>query len=392
MARTVPKKTKVVASADFSSFPAENNENGNVTSNYSPPPPPQEVTPRKSTRHTTHPPPHQTSPPTSDNDDCNNNTSFDNSSCTFYEIFADPERQRRCYIAMHFVSKYGGCYDTRSNPWYGKNGIISKVKRDLNMCPSTDIVYILNDVVQCRLSGTKYEGKRNEGTGAIADLKTDSIEAQIVADELEGGGSIFIAWNAVNVYRESVQKERVTKSKVYTLIQNLKPKLAKVEAHRQGSNDVESRICRARKAWCTQLAVRLGYVDYKNDVMAKEGIEGPRLLSGGYAPLIERIIQDVYAFGEQVVTIMNQDGKMIEARQGYGRRTAALYLSPSEVKKRGGKREKRKDNYDYGFEKIVRSTHPDAMDGMKMKIEASVKTYEPVKMEFQDSQQEIAGE
>ena len=35
---------------------------------------------------------------------------------------------------------------------------------------------------------------------------------------------------------------------------------------------------------------------------------------------------------------------------------------------------------------------PDAMDGMKMKIEASVKTYEPVKMEFQDSQQEIAGE
>ena len=176
---------------------------------------------------------------------------------------------------MHFVSKYGGCYDTRSNPWFGKNGIISKVKRDLNMCPSTDIVYILNDVVQCRLSGTKYEGKRNEGTGAIADLKTDSIEAQIVADELEGGGSIFIAWNAVNVYRESVQKERVTKSKVYTLIQNLKPKLAKVEAHRQGSNDVDSRICRARKAWCTQLAVRLGYVDYKNDVMAKEGIEGP---------------------------------------------------------------------------------------------------------------------
>ena len=51
-----------------------------------------------------------------------------------------------------------------------------------------------------------------------------------------------------------------------------------------------------------------------------------------------------------------------------------------------------KDNYDYGFEKLVRSTHPDAMDGMKMKIEASVKTYEPVKMEFQDSQQEIAGE
>ena len=48
LGRTIPKKTKVVPSADLSSFPAENNENGNVTSNYSPPPPPPaEVTPRR---------------------------------------------------------------------------------------------------------------------------------------------------------------------------------------------------------------------------------------------------------------------------------------------------------------------------------------------------------
>jgi hypothetical protein len=58
---------------------------------------------------------------------------------------------------------------------------------------------------------------------------------------------------------------------VYTLIKRMQPNVVKVNKRRQGSNDETSNICRARKAWCMQLAIRMGLVDYR-DVMREGGI------------------------------------------------------------------------------------------------------------------------
>ena len=73
-------------------------------------------------------------------------------------------------------------------------------------------------------------------------------EAQIAVDEIEGGGSLRLAWHAANAYRETVQKESVSFSVVYTLLKKLRPKNVMIETKRQGSNNVESNICKARNA------------------------------------------------------------------------------------------------------------------------------------------------
>ena len=235
-------------------------ENGNRRSSRirdAPPPPP--------------PSPIQLSNDIADCNDCASLDSIDNCLCSIYEIFSKPQELRRQYIAMHFVLKYGGCSDSKETPWDGKGGIMSSIRRDLAISPGVDFRYILEDVRRCKNSGTKYNGKQKEGAGRVPTLSKDSVEAQIVADELEGGSSQRIAWGAVNVYRESLSLEEVTFSVVYTLIQNMKPKSVRIDTHRQGSNNELSRICRARKAWCTQLCVRLGLVDYR-EVMRKDGI------------------------------------------------------------------------------------------------------------------------
>jgi hypothetical protein len=238
------RKKKGRKGSDVASFldSTSDDENGNRRSSRirdAPPPPP--------------PSPIQLSNDIADCNDCASLDSIDNCLCSIYEIFSRPQELRRQYIAMHFVLKYGGCSDSKETRWDGKGGIMSSIRRDLAIPPGVDIRYILEDVRRCKNSGTKYNGTQKEGAGRVPTLSTDSVEAQIVADELEGGSSQRIAWGAVNVYRESLHLDEVTFSVVYTLIQNMKPKSVRIDTHRQGSNNELSRICRARKAWCTQL-------------------------------------------------------------------------------------------------------------------------------------------
>ena len=75
------------------------------------------------------------------------------------------------------------------------------MKRDLGSTYGLRIRDILEDVNRCNNSKTKYHGKQREGAGRIASLSTDSVEAQIVAYELKGGGSENIVWGAVNANR-----------------------------------------------------------------------------------------------------------------------------------------------------------------------------------------------
>ena len=180
--------------SDVASFiNSSNDENGNRRSSRirdAPPPPP--------------PSPIQLSNDIADCNDCASLDSIDNCLCSIYETFSRPQELRRQYIAMHFVWKYGGCSDSKETPWDGKGGIMSSIRRDLAIPLGVDIRYILEDVRRCKNSGTKYNGKQKEGAGRVPTLSTDSVEAQIVADELEGGSSQRIAWGAVNVYRESL--------------------------------------------------------------------------------------------------------------------------------------------------------------------------------------------
>jgi hypothetical protein len=399
------RKKKGRKGSDVASFldSTSDDENGNRRSSRirdAPPPPP--------------PSPIQLSNDIADCNDCASLDSIDNCLCSIYEIFSRPQELRRQYIAMHFVLKYGGCSDSKETRWDGKGGIMSSIRRDLAIPPGVDIRYILEDVRRCKNSGTKYNGTQKEGAGRVSTLSTDSVEAQIVADELEGGSSQRIAWGAVNVYRESLHLDEVTFSVVYTLIQNMKPKSVRIDTHRQGSNNELSRICRARKAWCTQLCVRLGLVDYR-EVMRKDGIadevpipkwydqqkltsikidqiafwdETHKKVKPGNTAAYDQdeVLKDVFKFEGACLLIMELDGKILNDRTDYGRRVAIE--STTKEKTRGGKRERKLDDNRLNKKKIKEmTTHPDAMEGSQEKIEASLQTYESVNVEFSVQQQ-----
>ena len=193
------------------------------------------------------------------------------------DIFKDPEMARRIQIAGTFTQKYGAKPDCKEQPWYGENGVIACLREDCGLSERCAIAYVLESVIDVRKkrmmgeTDVFYKARQLGGTGRKPKLETDSVEAQIVADELESGCSQRIAWHSVNVYREQVGLEPVAFNSVYTLIKGMQPNVVKVNKRRQGSNDETSNICRARKAWCMQLAIRMGLVDYR-DVMREGGI------------------------------------------------------------------------------------------------------------------------
>ncbi|GFH53204.1 predicted protein [Chaetoceros tenuissimus] len=109
------------------------------------------------------------------------------------EIFKDPEATRRSAIAFLFTTKYGGKPNTPFTPWYGKDGIIEAIRKDLGLKERCAVAYILEDVLEIRkLNEGKEEKdwiyycpKQCSGAGRKCQLTKDDPEAQIAAMKLK---------------------------------------------------------------------------------------------------------------------------------------------------------------------------------------------------------------
>lgn len=174
----------------------------------------------------------------------------------------------RLAIAAVFVNKYG--MERNEDEWDGRKRkgkrIIPNIRNDLDLPDAFKLRHILREVIKCADEGKVYDGKpaNMEGRKKKVIIKEDSEEAQLIADVTEFGGSHRQAWRIVNKHRREEGLPSLTQSAVSNLIRRLKPKLESVTTRKQGSScDKNSRICRARKLWCIQLAIVFGLIDFE---------------------------------------------------------------------------------------------------------------------------------
>jgi hypothetical protein len=83
-----------------------------------------------------------------------------------------------------------------------------------------------------------------------------SIEAQIIADEMESGFDTAKPLLLANKHCEEIGQELYTITPVQTCYRTLKPTIKKIKKRSQGFTDAESPWCKARKNWYSQLLIR----------------------------------------------------------------------------------------------------------------------------------------
>ena len=117
-----------------------------------------------------------------------------------------------------------------------------KIRKAFGLHKNTDISDILQDVVECRHLGRSYNGNRvvdaNKRLGRPQVIELDSIEAQIICDYLEEGGSVRNAHSLVNEHRRQQNLASLTIAATHAALHRASPKRIKVETSKQGSNDL----------------------------------------------------------------------------------------------------------------------------------------------------------
>ena len=174
-------------------------------------------------------------------------------------------RSQRIAIAFAFVNRFKAIQEITEdgvNHWIGAKGIIPQIRNFLGVSRGTDIRHILESVILCRSAGTKYDGSyrslSEEGPGQPPIIRLESQEAQIIADLMEDGASISMAWMIVNSHREEQELTSLTRSAVYSCIKRLRPEVTPVTKLKQGSSDPNDPWSKARAGWVKQLLIRFG--------------------------------------------------------------------------------------------------------------------------------------
>ena len=126
----------------------------------------------------------------------------------------------------------------------GKYGCIPEIWKALRIRSTTQIAYILEDVLQFikdRFSYTVERQPRKYGhVGRKPSIPIESLEAQIIYDCIEYCLFLLDTLNAVNLHREEQREELLTMSDMCTTVASLKPKLLKVSSIIQGNKDPTS--------------------------------------------------------------------------------------------------------------------------------------------------------
>jgi len=110
------------------------------------------------------------------------------------------EVARRHAIATYYVD----VLDIEPPRLWKGDGTVTTIIKALGMPPgSRDVVFrVLEDVWECQKNGLEYSGERRAGSGGQNKLiELDSIEAQIVADGIEGGLGLTQTTYLVNKHR-----------------------------------------------------------------------------------------------------------------------------------------------------------------------------------------------
>jgi hypothetical protein len=186
----------------------------------------------------------------------------------------DNVRAYRMTVAFLFLNVHDCEEDSNDSPWNGRDGIMAKIKRAMNVGKNHDISPILLHVLECKKLGMRYNGDNNLsqcGRNKIIDL--DSVEAQIAVDAVESGSSLAIAWNLVNQHRKEEGLDSVTRSAIYNVIRQCRPKSKPISYRKQGSTDPTANNSKARLAWCQQLGVRFGCYDVIFRTCFKQGLK-----------------------------------------------------------------------------------------------------------------------
>jgi hypothetical protein len=198
-------------------------------------------------------------------------------------------------VAFLFVSEYNS-QDNALQAWCGRGGIRKKIRDRLGISPQTKIDHILNDVLACKKAGISYEGERQVGDAKVGKrphLAVDSVEAQIIADALESGGSIPTACWLANQHRKETGADSLCIAPVRSLVKRLDASVEKIKKRAQGSLLSTSVQARAKLGWNTQLLVRFG----KLSDVALEGLKDEQ----GHLP-------DYYNLGLRDCTKLNECG------------------------------------------------------------------------------------
>eukprot|EP00536_Pseudo-nitzschia_multiseries_P007536 jgi/Psemu1/18162/gm1.18162_g len=132
------------------------------------------------------------------------------------------------------------------------------------------ISQVCTEVLHCVENGTPYTGDGNYSkSGRPPVIAVDTIEAEIIADSIEGGNSIRMTRLIVNQYRRKFQLPALTYWSVRSCMLRLSPQIKAFKRGKQGSKNKTDAWCRASFRWFAQLLLRFGEIDFSHPIFRK---------------------------------------------------------------------------------------------------------------------------
>jgi hypothetical protein len=112
---------------------------------------------------------------------------------------------------------FAKCHDAIADKgmWSGPYGVRAEVQRSLDLDPRHNVDRVFEAVLECKEKGTRYNGARVFSAGKTAGrnptIALDSHQAQIIADEYEGGLNTTQVQFLVNQHQKDANMPSYTK-------------------------------------------------------------------------------------------------------------------------------------------------------------------------------------
>ena len=133
--------------------------------------------------------------------------------------------QKIATVAYLFEMKYKGLEEqVLKESWGGRHGITNKIKKDMGLKASQrgDFESIYLHVIECARTGKDFKAEEVMSHGGRGPkIRSDSIQAQIVADAIEMGLSTSRAWHLLNDNELEEGREALSLSAVTSLVAKL---------------------------------------------------------------------------------------------------------------------------------------------------------------------------
>jgi hypothetical protein len=132
------------------------------------------------------------------------------------ERVLDNTINRRVAIHYLFTTVFGTPTDRET--WVGRNGVQASIRNSLHIPSNTSIIDVFEDILESRDNGVDYDPSIRPGRGRTAIIDVGTQQAQLIADVVEGCGSMTMATMVVNRYQQSIEEAAVTRAAVVSCI------------------------------------------------------------------------------------------------------------------------------------------------------------------------------